>query len=1374
MGAFSDVFISYGRADSKAFTLELNRQLIEQNLSVWVDFDGIPFGVDYQKQIADGIDKADNFLFIISPHSVNSPHCRKEIELAVQRNKRIVPLLHVSEISRETWQKRNPKGTDTDWATYQAKGLGFGDERNPNMHPIIARINWIGIREGVDDYDIAFKGLLELLNRHKDYVRNHTYILDRALEWEQHRKQTRYLLIGEERRAAEEWLRIRFKAEQPPCIPTDLHCEYITESTKNANNLMSQVFLSHAEDDVELATQVRRSLLREGLTVWTNRNDIATGHDFEAALKQGIEQADNVVYLLSSASLQSDLCQIEIQYATSLNKRTIPLLISHVDTDKIPHQLRNVQLINLINHEQESSYLQSENQLLKILHDDAPYYETHKILLVKALKWQQQSHNSSILLRGYNLRHAEAWLKMGQMRSLHPPLPLQETFIQKSLEQPPDAAVEVFISYSRIDSDFARRLNDQLQIQGKTTWFDQESIAAGVDFQQEIYRGIETSDNFLFIISPASVNSPYCADEVEYAAKLNKRFVTVLHRTVDAKTLHPDLAKIQWIDFNRHNGDFYANFSELIRTLDTDREYVHSHTRWSLRSLEWHEKDQSRKDQSKDLLLQGSEVSIATQWLEEAKNTRKQPPPTELQKKFIIASQDLLNTKQKQEKRQTIVLATLLCLMTVAFAAAVRQYLAAERQREQAEVAQESQIRALSRYAVELEDNHQDLRSLVEGIRSADLLEQQRSRINKVDADIQALVTKALQNALYEISQSNSVNGHQQAINSVSVSPNSSMFVTASADGTVKFWSIDGQELHALEPHTTAVTDVAFSPDGRTVATASDDGNVRLWNEQGNLRETLPRHKSKVLSVSFSHDGKTIASSSADGTVRLWNENGQNIGMLPGQGAVISDVSFSQDGQTIATARGDGMVSLWTRNGQLLREFKAHDEETKSVEFSPTDSLIATAGSDDKAKLWTLDSQSVHIAHILNGHTDSVGKVRFSVDGQRIITASDDNTVKLWTLEGQEVQTLRGHTDVVTDVAFNSQHQMIITVGSDKTIKLWSDQVSEFETLPEHDGIASSVRFSPDGKLMAIASDDGTVKLWDIARKERLQLKGRHSDRVTNVSFSPDSQLIATASYDKTVKLWNRAGELVETILGNEGIILTVDFSPDGKTLAIGGANGIVKLWNLNDKKISSLPGHQAPVWSLSFSPDGKMLATGSADSTVKVWSLLDGKESRTFEHAGEVYAVQFSPNGQTLVTGTTENLLRIWYLDGRSPISLSHSQTINAISFSPDGSIIAAGDFAGYIRLWSQDGKPLKTLKGHRGAIFSLSFSADGQTLASTSEDYSVRLWHINKSQLEQTAQLWKLDLNGLVAKGCEWVQNYLTHSNEVDEGDRKLCQKF
>ena len=353
MTGFQDAFISYGRADNKAFAARLHEHLTFQGLKVWFDFEDIPLGVDFQTQINSDIEKAHNFLFIISPASVNSLHCRREIEHAVKCNKRIIPLMHVEEISRETWQQRYPNGTDADWQDYQAEGR---HSYSANMHAAVRGINWVNCREGLDDFEQALRGLQAICDRHHRYVHQHTSLLVKALAWKRHHKQSRYLLIGEERQQAERWLKVRFKHEQAPCIPTDLHCEFITESARNANNLMTQVFLAHAEEDTAIMEKVRQSLHREGFTVWSSQTDIQTGEDFHQAIGRGIEEADNLVYLLSPNSLQSEYCQYELDYALSLNKRIIPILAQSTDPAQAPPVLRDMRYIDLTDNVVEADY----------------------------------------------------------------------------------------------------------------------------------------------------------------------------------------------------------------------------------------------------------------------------------------------------------------------------------------------------------------------------------------------------------------------------------------------------------------------------------------------------------------------------------------------------------------------------------------------------------------------------------------------------------------------------------------------------------------------------------------------------------------------------------------------------------------------------------------------------------------------------------------------------------------------------------------------------------------------------------------------------------------------------------------------------------
>ncbi|NER95013.1 MAG: TIR domain-containing protein [Symploca sp. SIO1B1] len=1367
-----DAFISYGRADSKAFASKLQACLAEQGFQVWFDFNDIPLGVDFQHQIDDGIEKARHFLFVIAPHSINSPYCRKEIELAIKCHKRIIPLLHVEQISQGTWQQRNPHGTVEDWEAYQAKGL---HSSFPNMHPTIGKINWVYFREGIDNFDKSLADLIKLLSSHTDYVEQHTRFLVKALEWERQQKQTRYLLTGEQRQQATSWLKIGFKDEQPPCTPSDLHCEYITECIKNGNNLMTQVFLSYSDQDREIMEKIRNSLRRESITVWTNLTDIQTGEAFGEAINRGIEQADNLVYLLSPESINSTYCQQELDLALSLNKRIIPLLVKETELNTIPKALRDLQYIDLTDNVKEEDYRLDESQLLKILQEDEAYYNEHKILLTKALKWKQQHENPSILLRGYNLRSAQTWLKVAQKRKQHLPTSLQEEFIAESLRQPPLESLDVFISYSRADSDLARKLNDSLQMQGKTTWFDQESIASGSDFQQEINRGIKACDNFLFILSPRAVNSPYCKDEVEYAASLNKRFVTVLHRQVNPADLHPELAKVQWIDFNQK--DFNANFNELVRTLDIDREHVRSHSKWLQRALEW-----EQKSKNSDLLLRGSTFAIAQNWLQEAEQKTKQPVATSLHKEYIATSNDAILVGIKREKRRTRTLKLLLLLATVGLLGAAIEYREAQKQYREAQ--KQSSITKATLVKNLLETN--PLKALVRAIEATGTSE---SLLDEVPKEVQSSLLEAVQVAREDVIERNifkqvdrhnkEVDGQEQKVDryysvlSVTISPDGQMIASGNAYGILRLWDLKGNLIvESSERHEQGINSIAFSPDGQTIVSGSADQKVRLWDLKGNpIAQPFTGHKKSVTSVAFSPDGKTIVSVSWDNTVRLWDLKGNPIAQpFTGHQSYVSSVAFSPDSQTIVSGSWDNTVRLWDLKGKPIGQpFIGHGSDVTSVAFSPDGKTIVSGSWDNTVRLWDLKGQP--IGQPFTGHDGYVTSVAFSPDGKTIVSGGDDNTVWLWNLKGNSIgEPFKGHERIVTSVAFSRDGKTIVSGSEDSTVRLWEFKSNQtYQPIQKHEESVTSVAFSPDGQYIISGCYDGKVRLWNSKGNPIGKPFTGHKVGIRSVAFSPDGKIIASGSDDKTVRLWDLKGNsLGQPFKGHQGIVYSVAFSPDGKTIASGSDDKKIRLWDLKGNPIGQpFQGHQDEVRSVVFSPDGKTIASASRDKTIRLWDLK-GKPIGTFQsRSGRIWSVSFSSDGQTLVTGN-DGTVQLWDLKGK-PIGkpfIGHEGAVYSAAFSPDGKTIVSSSQDNTLRFWDLEGNPIgEPTKGHKGGVWSVAFSPDGQSIVSGSWDYTMRLWPGSRS--------WK----DLLQMGCNRLRGHSVlgkPQTDVAKEAQKICQKY
>ncbi|WP_421656040.1 TIR domain-containing protein [Leptothermofonsia sp. ETS-13] len=942
---------------------------------------------------------------------------------------------------------------------------------------------------------------------------------------------------------------------------------------------------------------------------------------------------------------------------------------------------------------------------------------------------------------------------------------------------------DVFISYSRKDKDFVKAIHTALAESGREAWVDWQDIPLTADWWQEIERGIEAANTFVFILSSDSVESRVCYQEIEHAVKYHKRLVPLVRRDDFAgDQVHPALKRHNWLFF-QETDDFDHAFHKLIETIDTDLEHVKQHTRILVKAIEW-----NQKDRNPDLLLRGSELELVIQWL--TQNVKKEPRSTQIQRDYIGASRKAESDRQEAEiqqqrlqiKRQRMWLGAVAAVSVVAIASAFtafNQYQQAEQRRVASE---KNEVSALIASSEALFSLNKRLDALLQGLNAARLLEQ----ASWIDDNLRTKAVVALQQAVYGVQEYNRLEGHTNRLQSVNFSPDGQLIASASADNTAILWNRNGQLVKRLTGHQNFVYDVKFSPDGKNIATAASDKTVKIWNREGILLKTLQGLSDS--DVMFSSDSKTIIIFNKEGLkfyqldgkllkafqpdlfqdygqntrVMAYSPDGRTIATVEGKDVKlrmlnstleasqifnhdtgVRDVSFSPDGKTIATAGGDGIVRVWNLTGKKLSQFSA-----TGTSYSELFGIGIRYEWNETAKNLTItevfENSPAQIARLM------VGDRILAVDGKLISEfrfnqseASDRIRGNVGTEVSLKVERKGGELREVVlrrakvrfsspaelmSVRFSPNGQTLATAGADGSVNLWQLNGALVKAFPGHAGFVIGVRFSPDGKSLISAGFDNTIRLWQVNAGESALFDG-HTHAINWISFSPDGETFATSGSDKTVKLWNRNGELQKTLEGHNHWVNEANFSSSGQLIASASADKTVKIWNRNGHLLRTLKGHTDMIRAVAFSPDEQSLASVSDDKTIRLWNL-DGTLQKVIQgHSDYIYGASFSPDGELLASAGGDRTVKLWTRNGNLYKTLDgHTDVIYDVRFSPDGRLIASASNDTTVKLWNRNGTLLKTLQGHSRGVSNVNFSPNGKLLASSGADGQLILWSLEK----------------------------------------------
>lgn len=106
-------------------------------------------------------------------------------------------------------------------------------------------------------------------------------------------------------------------------------------------------FISYATEDQAAAQAIRTTLLQEGHTVFMDREELGAGEGFSQRLREEIERAELVVFLLRPESIETDrFARLELEMVAErwpdASAHLLPVVIRPVDFGSLPPYLRSV------------------------------------------------------------------------------------------------------------------------------------------------------------------------------------------------------------------------------------------------------------------------------------------------------------------------------------------------------------------------------------------------------------------------------------------------------------------------------------------------------------------------------------------------------------------------------------------------------------------------------------------------------------------------------------------------------------------------------------------------------------------------------------------------------------------------------------------------------------------------------------------------------------------------------------------------------------------------------------------------------------------------------------------------------------------------
>jgi U3 small nucleolar RNA-associated protein 12 len=191
---------------------------------------------------------------------------------------------------------------------------------------------------------------------------------------------------------------------------------------------------------------------------------------------------------------------------------------------------------------------------------------------------------------------------------------------------------------------------------------------------------------------------------------------------------------------------------------------------------------------------------------------------------------------------------------------------------------------------------------------------------------------------------------------SLCFSPDARLLAVSTLDNTVKVFFNDSLKLFLnLYGHKLPVLNMSISADSKLIATCSADKNVRLWGlDFGDCHRAFFAHQDSIMQVSFIKEPPTnderhhFFSASRDRTIKSWDgDKFEQVQKLEGHHGEIWAMAVSRTGDFVVSASHDKSIRVWIQTDEpIFLEEEREKEMEELYESTLTTSLEADGGAE--------------------------------------------------------------------------------------------------------------------------------------------------------------------------------------------------------------------------------------------------------------------------------------------------------------------------------------------------------------------------------------------------------------------------------------------